>query len=157
MTTSNVFAFLDTIAWSELGGDVLRGSDDGYNVLVGSTPSDIRTFSSYSDHPRTRVWLSRLGLWSSAAGRYQIRADIFDAYKKRLALKDFGHAAQDAIAEQLLLECRALDDINAGRIEQALYKCSSRWASLPGSTAGQHIQPLPTLIATYCGAGGTIA
>lgn len=31
-----VKAFLDTIAFSELGHEIIEQSDDGYNVFVGS-------------------------------------------------------------------------------------------------------------------------
>ncbi|GEM_PF-1965096 len=42
---SNVFAFLDMLAWSE-GASTIKSSDDGYKVLVGGT-----LFSDYSKHP----------------------------------------------------------------------------------------------------------
>lgn len=34
----NISAFLVMIAWSEIGPTLLEETDDGYNVLVGSTP-----------------------------------------------------------------------------------------------------------------------
>jgi hypothetical protein len=34
----NLKAFLDMIAWSEIGPALLAKSDNGYNVCVGSTP-----------------------------------------------------------------------------------------------------------------------
>ena len=68
---SNESAFLDMIAWSEIGPALLAVSDNGYNVIVGSTPSNPNLFISYSDHPRKLVQL-RPGLVSTAAGRYQL-------------------------------------------------------------------------------------
>ena len=47
----NRVAFLDMIAVSEIGSDLLGKSDDGYNVLVGSTPSRPLLFSGYATHP----------------------------------------------------------------------------------------------------------
>ena len=96
--TPNLKAFLAMIAHSE-GTSQIPGSDDGYRVLVGSTPNHPRLFDSYADHPRVLVQL-RPGLKSTAAGRYQILERIFDAYKAQLNLPDFSPASQDAIAAQ---------------------------------------------------------
>ena len=74
----NVCAFLDTLAVSELGARLLAVSDDGYNVLVGSTWSHPHLFASYADHPRTLVPLPNLGIKSSAAGRYQFLERTWD-------------------------------------------------------------------------------
>jgi len=111
----NVKAFLDMIAVSELGERLLAVSDNGYNVIVGSTPSRPILFESYADHPRRAVTL-RIGeknVRSTAAGRYQLLARYFDAYKRQLGLKDFSPAAQDAIAVQQIRERGALADIEA--------------------------------------------
>lgn len=156
MNAQNRKAFLDMIAFSELGKDLLRVSDNGYKVIVGSTAKKPILFYSYADHPRKIVWINSK-LSSSAAGRYQIKEDIFDAYKKQLGLKDFGHDAQDAIALQLLKECKALEDIDAGRFSQAVKKCRSRWASLPGAGYGQHENSLDKLKKAYADAGGNFA
>lgn len=142
-------AFLDMIAWSEIGPALLARSDDGYNILVGGG-----LFEGYTDHPRLKVKV-REGLWSTAAGRYQILARIFDAYREPLGLPDFGPASQDAIALQLVRECKALADVDAGRIETAVRKCRSRWASLPGAGYGQHENKMTKLLDAYIAAGGT--
>lgn len=141
---SNMQAFLDTLAYSE-GTDNGRQptKDRGYDVIVGG-----ELFSGYKDHPRKLVYLPRLGIKSTAAGRYQILSRFYDAYKKPLKLPDFSPASQDKIAIQLIKECKALGDIEAGRIEEALIKCRSRWASLPGAGYGQHEHEAETL-ATY--------
>ena len=139
---SNLQAFLDTIAYSE-GTDNGRQltKDRGYDVVVGGS-----LFTDYSDHPRRLVDLPKLGIKSTAAGRYQILARFYDAYKKQLSLPDFSPKSQDKIAIQLIKECKALDDINAGRIKDALVKCRSRWASLPGAGYGQMEHKADTLI-----------
>lgn len=146
---SNQQAFLDTIATSE---GVIGIGDDGYNVLVGSTPARPILFDSYADHPR--IYSTRFK--STAAGRYQILARIYDAYKKPLMLTDFSPVAQDMIALRIIEECHALGDIDAGDIPAAIAKIAHIWASLPGSLYDQHTQPLDYLLAAYSKAGGTL-
>ena len=151
----NLKAYLDLLAYSELGPGLLKVSDNGYNVVVGSLPSKPILFNSYSDHPRKLVDLGR-GLKSTAAGRYQILSRYFDVYKKQLGLKDFGHDAQDRIAIQMISECKALGAIEAGRISEAMKLTNSRWASLPGSPYGQHTNSEKTLLDAFVAAGGTL-
>ena len=147
--TQNEKAFLTMLAISE--GTEHIGHEHGYNVLVGGT-----TFSSYADHPRKTVKLSK-SLSSTAAGRYQILERYYDAYRVKLGLKDFSPASQDAIAMQLIRECRALGAINSGYIRDAIVACSSRWASLPGAGYGQRENSLLDLIRAYQRAGGSVA
>jgi muramidase (phage lysozyme) len=149
---TNLVAFLDTIAYSE--GTDKPGQptkDRGYDVLVGGG-----LFTGYADHPRKLIDLPRLGIKSTAAGRYQILARFYDVYKAQLGLRDFSPASQDKIAVQLIRECKALDDIDTGRIADALRKCKSRWASLPGAGYGQHEHNIDTLIAVFKRRGGVI-
>lgn len=150
---SNLDAFLTMIAVSEGVQDI---GDRGYNVIVGSTPNRPILFDNYADHPR-RVIQLRPGLSSSAAGRYQILAGIYDAYKPRLHLTDFSPPAQDAIATQLIRERGALPDIEAGRIAAAIERCKSGWASLPGNGYGQRQNTLAFLQSAFQSAGGTVA
>jgi muramidase (phage lysozyme) len=136
--------FLDLIAYSEIGTKLLAGSDDGYNVLVGGS-----LFNDYSDHPRKLIKLPKLGISSTAAGRYQILARYFDAYKETLKLKDFSPASQDAIAIQLIKEQKALSDVDNNRAENAIVKCANIWASFPGAGYGQHEHSLSRLLQYY--------
>ena len=138
------------IAFSE-GTSTIKGSDDGYNVVVGGT-----LFFGYDDHPRELVRLNK-NLTSTAAGRYQVLARYYDAYKTQLHLPDFGHASQDAIAMQLIKECKALGDIDAGNFQNAVKKCRSRWASLPGAGYRQHENAYAELEQAYREAGGMVA
>lgn len=149
----NVLAFLDMIAWAE-GTDHPRqpSNDDGYDVVVGGG-----LFRGYQDHPRRLVSLPRLGIKSTAAGRYQLLARYWDAYRKQLGLCDFGPINQDRIALQQIRERRALADIQAGRIDVAIAKCRNIWASLPGAGYGQHEQGADALVAQYVAAGGVLA
>lgn len=149
----NLRAFLDMLSVSEGTKGI---GDDGYNVLVGSTVSQPILFGSYKDHPRIRVQLNET-LISSAAGRYQILARYFDAYRKSLSLPDFSPASQDRIAIQLINECHAYDYILAGHLEIAIGKCKSRWASLPGAGYGQWEHSFADLRTIYLDQGGTLS
>lgn len=149
----NVCAFLDMIAFSE-GTDNgrQRTNDHGYDVLVGGG-----LFTGYADHPRQLVSLPKLGIKSTAAGRYQLLSRYYDAYKKSLGLKDFSPLSQDLIAIQQIRERKALQLIQAGQFEQAVRQVRNIWASLPGSGYGQHEHKLDNLLAAYRKAGGTVA
>lgn len=156
----NLKAFLDMIAFSELGAQIISKSDNGYDVIVGSTPQNVVRFRSYRDHPRKLVQVpTKSGpIPSTAAGRYQILERFFDVYKHQLGLPDFGKESQDAIAKQLIRECKALDDIEAGRFDVAVFKCKSRWASLPGANyPGQRMNRIVDLRNAYVKAGGQLA
>ena len=152
---NNRKAFLDMIAVSELGKGLMAVSDNGYNVIVGSTPAKPLLFYDYADHPRKLVTLNK-SLKSTAAGRYQVLARYFDAYKKILNLPDFSPDSQDKIALQQIAERKALVDIDAGRIAQAIKRCKNIWASLPGAGYGQHENKIETLLTAFVEAGGTL-
>lgn len=157
--STNVRAFLSMIAMSEIGPALMMKSDDGYNVIVGSNAKAPDLFHSYADHPRKLVSLLIKGkeVKSTAAGRYQILQRYFDAYKKQLGLSDFSPTSQDAIANQILRECRALSLIEAGRIEEAINACRSRWASLPGAGYNQNEQKMGFLVDAFKSHGGKLA
>lgn len=151
--TPNQQAFLDMIAHSEIGEKMLSMSDNGYNILVGSTPQNMMVFNSYATHPN--VYNKKLN--STAAGRYQFLHKYWEFYRDLLKLPDFGHAAQDAWAIQLIYECHALDDIESGNLRSAITKCASRWASFPSAGYGQHENKYEDLKMAYLNAGGSIA
>jgi muramidase (phage lysozyme) len=138
------------IAWSEIGQRLLAASDNGYNVLVGGG-----LFEGYSDHPRIKIKV-REGLWSTAAGRYQILARFYDYYAKKLGLSGFYPDVQDALAlDGFIKDCRAIIDIDEGRTEAAIRKCARIWASFPGAGYGQHENKTAKLLDAYVAAGGT--
>jgi muramidase (phage lysozyme) len=149
----NLKAFLDMLAHSEIGPALLAKSDNGYNVCVGSTPAHPILFDSYAVHPKRRCDAQN----SDAAGRYQFMGRYWEHYRDQLKLPDFGPQSQDKWAIQLIRECRALDDIEAGRFADAVNKCRSRWASLPGAGYNQHENKLTDLQAAYVAAGGVLA
>lgn len=153
----NIGAFLDTIAFSEIGAELLAKSDDGYNVLVGSTAEAPTLFDSYADHPHKSVWLPKLGIYSTAAGRYQLLYRYWPAYKTQLGLQDFGKSSQDVVAMRQIKERGALLDVDAGRFDIAVEKCRPIWASLPGAGYGQHENNLDSLRVAFQNAGGQLA
>jgi muramidase (phage lysozyme) len=149
--SKNMQAFLDMIAVSE-GTSSIRGSQDGYNVLVGG-----KLFPSYADHPRQRVLIPSLKLWSTAAGRYQVLARYFDSYKKLLHLPDFSPMSQDQIALQMIREQKATLDVENGDLAKAISKCRNLWASFPGAGYKQHEQKLDMLSSVYSTKGGILS
>lgn len=152
----NRVAFLDMIAFGEIGPAILKASDDGYNVLVGSTPKNILTFPSYAKHPE--VYNPKMN--STAAGRYQELAANYLAYSTLLKLPDFSPISQDLIALQQLKEFHALPAIDAGRIASAISLVGNLWASMPGSKWGQRTAASPSVgdfIQAYKTAGGVVA
>lgn len=146
---ANEKAFLDMLAFSEIGPKLLASSDRGYNVLVGG-----KLFNSYADHPRIKVFFKKWNLYSTAAGRYQILARYYDAYKKLLKLPDFSPDSQDKIALCMISEQGASQDVKAGRLELAIKKCRNIWASLPGAGYGQSEQRYASLENAFLEAGG---
>ena len=145
-------AFLDMLAWSEgtdKPGQPTRNR--GYDVIVGGT-----LFNNYADHPRKLIDLPRLRIKSTAAGRYQLLARYWDAYRKQLGLKDFSPTSQDAVALQQIKERRALELIDSGNIRQAIDRCSNIWASLPGAGYGQYEHKVEDLLKKFREAGGFV-
>ena len=159
----NRSAFLSMIRASEG-----TSGPDGYRTMFG-----YRTFTDFSDHPRQAVQFTRQSdgakLWTTAAGAYQLmavsplpgggstRVDTWDRLKAKLQLPDFTPGSQDAAALELVDECGALGDVDAGRLADAVTKCRKVWASLPGAGYGQPERSLDTLQAAFTNAGGTLA
>ncbi len=152
--SQNMLAFLDMIAYSEIGPALLAmpETDDGYKVIVGSTPEHPILFNDYSQHPHELI----AAVNSDAAGRYQIMGRYAVAYARQLALPDFSPVSQDKIALQLIHECHAVGPIQNGQFAAAVAACKSRWASLPGAGYGQHENALGPLQSAYIAAGGTV-
>ena len=148
----NMAAFLDMIAVSEIGTALLAKSDDGYDVIVGSTPAKPILFTSYTSHPRQYQKAQN----SDAAGRYQFMGRYWEHYRGQLAIPDFGPVSQDHWAIQLIRECRAVPLIEAGDFDRAVAACKSRWASFPAAGYGQHENSLNSLRVAYKSAGGTL-
>lgn len=159
MHSTNMRAFLDMIAFAE-GTD--RAADQ-YRVCYGYR----HTIRDLSDHPAvTGEWKGEsianlgpqyTGKVSTAAGRYQLIRPTWLGCKRALNLPDFSPASQDAAAVYLIRQRRAADDVEAGRIAEAIDKCAAEWASLPGSTSGQPQRKLLALLDRFSAAGGALA
>lgn len=150
-THDNVSAFLRVIREGESSQ-----SNDAYRMLFGG-----KLFDSFEDHPRVRTYekndeFIRNGKkdFTTAAGAYQFTASTWDPIAKRFGLKDFGPINQDCAAVALIAEVRALDLVKEGRIREAIARCSSRWASLPGANTPQPQQQLAHALAVYKAHGG---
>lgn len=149
--SGNRAAFLAMIGQSEVGTSLIGETDGGYNVLVGSTPSNPMTFSDYSTHPD----ILNSALDSTAAGLYQINHPTWLTLCRQTGLSDFSPATQDAMAIQLITNKGALADVDEGNFTSAVSKCASVWASLPGNSYGQPTNSLSTLASWFASAGGS--
>lgn len=149
------------LAWSEGTLTHPLTTCGGYDVIVYGIDGKPEVFKDFSTHPfangRPGKVFNSKGERSTASGRYQFLVKYWKHYRDQLGLKDFGPESQDKWCDQLIRECKAMDDIDAGRIEQAIHKCRSRWASLPGAGYNQREHDLPKLLAAYKRAGGTLA
>lgn len=143
----NVQAFLRVIRAGESSQ-----TDDAYTMMVGGG-----RFDSFGDHPRERVWIERLRLHSTAAGAYQFLARTWDEVANRYQLMDFSPRSQDIGAVALIERRGALNDVIAGRLDDALAKCAAEWASLPGDVYGQGGISLERARAIYAQYGGQLA
>lgn len=140
---------------------------DPYRVCYGYR----HTIQDLRDHPAaTGEWSGELlpdgmcrnaglgpGCRSTAAGAYQMIGRTWSNLRNKLGLPDFGPASQDAAAVELIRQRGALEDVKAGRFDQAVYKCRAEWASLPGNYAKQGQRSMPELQAWYSQNGGTFA
>jgi muramidase (phage lysozyme) len=141
----NLTAFLGMIRYSEG-----TSGPDGYNTLFG-----YGRFDSFADHPRVYVPFGNTS--SSAAGAYQILAGTWDSVRAKLGLPDFSPASQDAAAVELIRQRGALADVQAGRVQTAIYKVRKVWASLPGAGYGQGERSIESLLTAYNSNGGIVA
>jgi lysozyme len=124
---ANVAAFLAMIRASEG-----TAGPDGYRTIFGGRLFD----NNFVDHPRVRVPFTQtdgVQNFSTAAGAYQFTVRTWDDLAAKLGLPDFSPPNQDAGAMELIRERNALDDVKAGRFDDAVNKIATVWASLPGS------------------------
>jgi len=149
----NVCAFLDMLAVSEIGARMLAMTDDGYDVIVGSTPQHPSLMKSYADHPRQLVRLPALGIKSTAAGRYQFIERTWDGLAKSLGFApramNFEPQSQDRACIELLRQIKAYPQIAGGNIEGAIRIANGTWASLPGAGFGQHENRMSDLVRIF--------
>lgn len=142
---SAVNALLEVIGRFESNGD--------YYILYGGGH-----FTDDSHHPNVHVPFYNprkpgpQGVpndYSTAAGKYQINKPTYDTYAPRLGVTDFTPATQDQLAYVILNDIDADVAVANGDIAGAFRLASRKWASMPGSTAGQNPQALQTALDTY--------
>jgi muramidase (phage lysozyme) len=155
--SDNRDAFLDTLAACE-GTD----TDDGYRALFGYSPrlNPGRVFASFDNHPNIRFPFTQKDgriNYTTAAGRYQENFPTFARLAHKLGTVGFTPAVQDQHALELIAEQGALDDVDAGRFQEALDKCAPIWASLPASKYSQPTRSYAFALAAYTTAGGGVA
>ncbi len=145
----NVQAFLRVIRRGEGTSD-----PDGYRRHFGGSH-----FDSYADHPRKVITATMKGktLRSSAAGAYQALTSTWDETRPLMKLPDFSPPSQDRFAVGRIAARGALEDVKAGRFDQAINKVAREWASMPGSPYGQPVISMTTARAVYADAGGVFA
>lgn len=142
---SNVRAFLAVIDLGEHGPD----ADDEirYRTIFGGL-----VFHGFDDHPRHAQTVGRLT--STAAGRGQFLSGTWSDLVSLYGFPDFSPQCQDEAMVALIIRRGAIEDIIAGRFEQAIAKCAKEWASLPGSPYGQPTLTLEAARRRYVERGG---
>jgi muramidase (phage lysozyme) len=123
VSSNNLIAFLQVIRYAEG-----TASADGYRIQYTGA-----RFSSYGDHPRRVICGGIRGqqVCSSAAGAYQFLETTWDDVAGAIGANDFSPDSQDRGAIELIRRAKALEDIEAGRIEEAIAKVAPVWASFP--------------------------
>jgi len=138
-------AFLDMIAWS-LG----TAQPNGYSLIFSGD-----SFANFKDHPRQLKCAIYLGkkICSDTAGRYSLVSSTWDDLVQKLQLPDFSPPSQDQAAIELIREQNALEDLETGKLESAIYKASQVWGSLPNSNGvsnyGFQVPSINTLRSVY--------
>lgn len=149
LDNANARAFLQMIRAGEGTAD-----QDGYRRHFGG-----RLFTSFADHPRVAITagLGKNKYTSTAAGAYQFLSRTWDSLVRQYGFDDFEPSTQDCAALALIDGRKALDDVLAGRFEEAVRKCAREWASLPGSPYGQPTKTMQQAEAVYLANGGQFA
>lgn len=149
LTPDPVAAFTYMIQCAETSPEAVA-SGDAYRTFYGGS-----LFSDLSDHPvltgeKVGVPLSpdkcaRAGFGpgcvSTAAGAGQINLPTWMQFREAgpwgPRLEDFEPESQDEAIRRILEFEGAIPLIEAGQIDDAIARVAHRWASLPGSKAGQ--------------------
>ncbi|GLQ98821.1 glycoside hydrolase family protein [Dyella mobilis] len=128
LDNTNVKAFLRLIRYCEH-----RREDDGvYYVVYGGG-----RFTDTKEHPNIRVYDKsdiKKKNPHTPAGAYQITYGTWSGAKKRGVVSDFTPAQQDKLAVWIIASEGALDDVEAGNLDEAYKKLKGQWSSLPGAS-----------------------
>ncbi len=122
----------------------------GYETIVGGS-----TFKdhgkNFDNHPN--VYIKKHD--SRAAGAYQITMNnwndvAFVDWRKEHGLNDFKPESQDKYCVYLIKEKKkALGLIKKDNIKEAIDKCRTEWASLPGAGYGQREEDIDNILKKY--------
>jgi muramidase (phage lysozyme) len=163
---TNVAAFLHMIRRAEhRAADVSAGMD--YHTYYGGS-----RFNDLTDHPAITGEKAGVPLRadqcraagfpngrcvSTAAGAYQFTKPTWQMLRAGPPrLPSFSPEDQDLAAVRLLDRIGALALIESGDIPGAVALASIKWASLPGSTAGQNPKGMDEILAYFSEGGGTV-
>jgi len=130
-------------------------AEDGYSYLFGSNPHNDIRFHDFSDHPNIARPFGETT--SSAAGAFQIMHPTWLELKAKLQLTDFSPESQQLCALELISGRDAIHLIKDGKLEEAISKINTIWASLPGSPYGQPVKTLDDCKQFFTEGGGTLA
>lgn len=119
---------------------------DGFQIMFGG-----ERFTDFSDHPRRAITKTVKGktYTSTAAGAWQFLKGTWDGLVSQYGFEDFSPRNQTLGAIALVKGRGALEDVLAGRIEEAVRKCGREWASLPGSPYGQPVVTMAEFMREY--------
>lgn len=84
-----------------------------------------------------------------AAGAHQFIPTTWAEVEDQLGLDDFSPRNQDLGAIARIAYRDALDDVLAGRIEEAIVKCRQEWTSLPGASENSGRYTMDKALAVY--------
>jgi muramidase (phage lysozyme) len=139
----NVLAFLRVIRERESG----QGAD-AYTIINGG-----EHVTDLSRHPFHGIPTTQGG---RAAGAYQFLGTTWARLCEQYEFADFAPATQDLGAIALLQGRGALQDVIAGRFEQACIKCRKEWTSLPGAAESSASWTMDKARAVFVNYGGRV-
>lgn len=155
LQNANVRACLEMISKSE-------GTNNDYSKMVYGIVTSSPLFPSLvgkknvsipnlNQFPNILVKVNNNGLYSSAAGKYQVLKATYAWVAAKLGISDFSAHSQDLIAVELIRFRGAMDYILRGDIEGALKNSNLKmeWASIVGNSYGQGTHSIATLVGYY--------
>ena len=141
----NTRAFMSTLKQTENGGNAPLG----YNSKHGFTKGKVITFTDktyseapedYENHPYEGDERAKGG---TAAGAYQIlvkswkndKDPVVNRIREKYGITDFSPENQDKfIIGTIDIKRKALSDVKAGNLHEAIQKLKLEWSSLPGGS-----------------------
>lgn len=126
-----------------------RLDDLAYRMVNGGPP-----ITDFSRHPYAGMSTRDGG---RAAGAPQFIPSTWAELANRYGFLDFSPPNQDLGYVGCLVKRDALDDVIAGRFDEAVRKCELEWTSLPGAAENNPRWDLEKARALYAQYGGTFA